>query len=50
MKSKSDNGSHTIDQIEPINGPIGCIADDKQRKAALSPDDHLLLIPLLFNH
>ncbi|KAJ7859748.1 hypothetical protein B0H13DRAFT_1901339 [Mycena leptocephala] len=42
-KSKSDNGNHTIDQIEPINGPIGCIANNKQ--AALSSDDHLILIP-----
>ncbi|KAJ7922484.1 hypothetical protein B0H13DRAFT_1865667 [Mycena leptocephala] len=33
-ESKSDNGNHTINQIEPINGPIGCIADDKQRTSS----------------
>ncbi|KAJ7901505.1 hypothetical protein B0H13DRAFT_1882928 [Mycena leptocephala] len=29
-----DNGNHTISQIEPINGPISCITDDKQQTSS----------------
>jgi hypothetical protein len=36
MKSKSDNGNHTISQIEPINEPISYITDKQQTSSPLS--------------
>jgi hypothetical protein len=39
-ESKSDNGNHTINQIEPIN-----VQTTNNKQAALSQDDHLILIP-----